>query len=229
MRALALAQPAEAAVAFQSGLRDAEAAVRVLASAGWRKAAAVPEDAVDQIVQCGLAAPSSKNAQPWRLHVVTSRELLGELAGAVQHAKFGDIYVPIDPATGQPRPDWPSTVAESARVLGSVSMGIFIENSGKFSDGRRTVATARDEVREDALVGYGFELIGLGAAIENMWLAASALGLAGVFMGDVVIAEAAIRARLGLAGDLCGVLALGYAAHPDHPKRMEEDRVVRHR
>jgi HEAT repeat protein len=51
MRALAVAQPPEAAEAFTSGLRDAEPQVRMLASAGWRKAAAVPEEAVPALVE----------------------------------------------------------------------------------------------------------------------------------------------------------------------------------
>jgi HEAT repeat protein len=51
MRALAVAQLPEAAEAFTSGLRDAEPQVRVLASAGWRKATAVPEEAVPALVE----------------------------------------------------------------------------------------------------------------------------------------------------------------------------------
>jgi len=51
MRALAVAQPPEAAEAFTSGLRDAEPQVRMLASAGWRKATAVPEDAVPALIE----------------------------------------------------------------------------------------------------------------------------------------------------------------------------------
>lgn len=51
MRALAVAQPPEAAEAFTSGLRDAEPRVRMLASAGWRKAAAVPEEAVPILIE----------------------------------------------------------------------------------------------------------------------------------------------------------------------------------
>ncbi len=51
MRALAMAQPPEATEAFTSGLRDAEAAVRVLASAGWRRAGEVPDEAVPALVE----------------------------------------------------------------------------------------------------------------------------------------------------------------------------------
>src|SRR5215813_9953761 len=62
-----------------------------------------------EIVRCGLAAPSSKNAQPWRMHVVADRATLGSLADAVEHAEGGDDYVPHDPATGRPRSAYVST------------------------------------------------------------------------------------------------------------------------
>ncbi|MBE2318355.1 nitroreductase family protein [Solirubrobacter sp. CPCC 204708] len=187
----------------------------------------VPKDTIDTIIACALAAPSSKNAQPWRIHVVTSRATLGEIADAVDSARGAETYVPIDPATGLPR-DYESSVSESAQVLRGVSLGLFVENRGRFSDGRRVVASAADGVRENALIGYSLEMVGLGATIQNMWLAASALGLAGVFMGDVLIAEEMIRERLGLAGDLVGVLALGYTEAESFPKRLGEDRVVLH-
>ena len=62
-----------------------------------------------------------------------------------------------------------------------------------------------------SLVGYTFEILGIGAAVENMWLAANSLGIQAAYMGDVVIAEAEISQRLGLELDLVGVLALGYS------------------
>lgn len=188
----------------------------------------VPDDAIDRILGCGLAAPSSKNAQPWRIHVVTDRTTMVDLADAVQHAKSADVYVPVDPSTGKARTDWESTVAASAEVLRQVPLGLFIENRGKFSDGRATVAHAHADVREDALVGYSFEVIGLGASIFSMWMAGRELGLEGVFMGDILVAEEAIRARLAMNGDLVGVLALGYSTGEAPPKELAPDRVVRH-
>lgn len=189
---------------------------------------AVPSGAVERILACGLAAPSSKNAQPWRIHVVTDTALLTAAGDAVQGAKHAATYVPVDPATGRARTDWSSTVAESAAVLRQVGLGLFIENSGRFSGGRRNIAQAGDDVREDALVGYSFEMIGIGAAIQNMWLAAQTMGLAGVFMGDVLVAEPWIRDRLGMAGDLVGVLAIGYSEGGAPPRRLAADRVVLH-
>jgi len=193
----------------------------------------IPTVVLGEIVCCGLAAPSSKNAQPWRLHVVSDAVLRDELACAVETSKDAERYVPDDPLTGQPRRDWPSTVVESAEVLRQASTAIFIENRGPFSRGRHILIEAIQAGRLGSLVGYGLEVVGIGAAIENMWIAAEALGLRGCFMGDVVNAEDAISRRLGLATDLMGVLALGYVDEASHlPQRSidphDSDRVVWH-
>jgi len=181
------------------------------------------------ITRAGLSAPSSKNAQPWCLHVVADRATLQDIARGVRDAANSDTYVPVDPETGEPRPDWESTVRESAEVLRQVPLGIFVENRGEFSRGRRTLARATGETLSAALVGYTFEVVGLGAAIQNMWLASQARGLAGVFMGDILIAEQAIRQRLAMTGDLVGVLALGYtSAGPAIERVYEQGRVVWH-
>lgn len=164
---------------------------------------------LDTIVACGMAAPASKAAPPCRFHVVTDRPLLQVISAAAIASPGVEEYVPSDPVTARPREDWPSTVVESAEVLRSVPAAIFVENLGPFSGGRSTLCTVPREHLTDALVGYGFELLGVGAAIQNLWLAAEALGLGAVYMGDVVIAEREIRARLGMEGDLMGVLALG--------------------
>lgn len=166
------------------------------------------QETLSLIVRCGLAAPSSKNARPWRLHVVSDRATLSEFAGVMQSSPESTTYVPRDPATGKPRTHWKSTGLESAEVLRRVATGIFIENRGVFGGGRSTLAAAKPGT---SLIAYTFEVIGIGAAIENMWLAAHSLGVSGTFMGDVLIAEKEIRQRLGIDGDLVGVLALGYS------------------
>ena len=183
----------------------------------------IPEPVLREVVRCGLAAPSSKNAQPWRMHVVTDRATLSGLADAVDHAVGVDEYVPHDPATGRPWPAYVSTVRESAQVLREVAAAIFIENRGLFSNGRAGLVTATRQALAGSLVGFGLEMIGIGAAIENMWLAAEALGVRVAFMGDVVIAEDEIRAALGIAGDLAGVLALGFSDAPLPPRRQRLD------
>jgi nitroreductase len=177
-----------------------------------------------EVLRCGLSAPSSKNARPWRLHVVTDRGLLAELAHVVTQAEGVEEYVPHDPRTGRPHASYVSTVLESAEVLRAVPAAIFVENRGPFSGGGRRILAAVDrQALAAALVGFGLELIGVGAAVENMWLAAEALGLRAAFMGDVAIGDEAIRRRLDIAGDLVGVLVLGHAQPAEGPARSEPD------
>ena len=183
----------------------------------------IPGSTLREIVRCGLAAPSSKNAQPWRMHVVSDRAALGSLADAVEHAQGAEEYVPHDPVTGRPRPAYVSTVRESAQVLREVPAAIFIENRGLFSSGRSTLAAVSRPALVASLVGFGLEMIGIGTAIENMWLAAEALGVRVAFMGDVAIAEDDIRRRLGFAGDVAGVLALGFSDVPVPARRQRLD------
>jgi HEAT repeat protein len=51
MRAIAMIQPPEAGTAFASGLQDADGEIRKMASAGWMKAAAVPEEVIPALVE----------------------------------------------------------------------------------------------------------------------------------------------------------------------------------
>ena len=41
--------------------------------------APIPIEVLEDIIRCGLAAPSSKNARPWRFHVVMDPLLCEEL------------------------------------------------------------------------------------------------------------------------------------------------------
>ena len=170
----------------------------------------VADDVITEIVRCGLAAPSSKNARPWRLHVVTDRALLKDIADAARQADGASCYVPIEPATGRRRADWRSTVDESAAVLESVPLGIFIENMGPFSNGMATIAAVPQERLRDCLVTYTLEILGIGTALMNMWIATNAYGLQAAFIGDICVAENYIAKRLELQSDLMGVLAIGY-------------------
>lgn len=169
----------------------------------------LPGEVVDLIMTCGLAAPSSKNSMPWRLHAVVNRQLLARIANLVIHDKNGGTYVPTDPVTGLPDTRYSSTVVASGETLMSASAGIFVENLGPYSRGIETLVNVNDSARRSALFSYGLEMIGIGAAFENMWLAAGALGYSATLMVDVVVAEKEIAPLLGIHGDLVAALAIG--------------------
>lgn len=169
----------------------------------------VPRSVLEAIVACGLAGPSSKAANPVRLAVVTDKARLAALSRSVATDAKGPAYTPHDPTTGLPHLEWQSTVPESAAVLARVPAAIFVSNAAPFSRGRRALLDADPKARELALTGFELELAGLGAALENMWLAALAHGLSAAFLGDVGVVEEEVRRMFGLEGDLLGVLVLG--------------------
>jgi hypothetical protein len=100
--------------------------------------------------------------------------------------------------------------------LGTVN--IFVENLGAFSKGR-ALPPSRRACGKSAYT----EVLGIGTAIMNMWIAANSLGLQGVYMGDVCVAEAEIARRLGFQRDLVGVLVLGYSSAPAAAGRVHYD------
>jgi HEAT repeat protein len=51
MRALAVIQPPERTQAFIAGLKDASDEIRIMASAGWMKAATIPNEAVPSLIE----------------------------------------------------------------------------------------------------------------------------------------------------------------------------------
>lgn len=172
----------------------------------------IPSDVLAEIIRCGESAPASKNARPCRFHLVTDSAHLQNIARVIIEADGADTYVPIDPQTGAPRKDWSSTVAESAATLGAARAVIFIENVGPFSGGRANLAAAPRELLEENLFTYSLEVIGVGAAVMNMWIAALSLGLKATFMGDICVADKKIKRALAMERDLAGALLLGYEA-----------------
>jgi nitroreductase len=183
-------------------------------------ASQIPEADLRAIVAAGVAAPSSKNARPWRLHVVRSRETLDAIATAAEAADDVEDYVPPDPLTGEPSPVFQSTVRESAAVLRDAPSAIGLENRGVYIKDVNWLASREPEVLARTLTAYGLEAMGLGTALENMWLAANSLGVQAAFLGDLAIASPAARDILGLQGDLVGLLALGYSTATP-PARLE--------
>ena len=186
----------------------------------------VSREVISEILECGLAAPSSKNSQSWRFHVVADTDILDAIAGQVLSAGGKDDFVPVDPLTGSARRIYDSSVRESAHILEQVPVAIVIENLGRFSHNRQVLASTNPMYLQNALLGYSLEMIGIGAAIENMWLATNLLGLGAVFMRDVLIAEASIKKILHISGDIVGALGLGYYDHyPIPPKTIKDSRV----
>ncbi|MBK6489609.1 MAG: nitroreductase family protein [Gemmatimonadetes bacterium] len=74
-----------------------------------------------------------------------------------------------------------------------------------------------------ALYGYAGELIALGAAVENMLLAARALGLGAVYMADSYPLRERIRREMQTTRELVGMLAVGWPTYGPPPRELRRE------
>lgn len=188
---------------------------------------AIVRSDIEALIVCGLHAPSSKNAQPWRFHVVVDKQLNQNVIDLLLANKNVSNSVAIDPKTGKYLEAYNPTVLESIEVLRQAPLTIYVENVAPFSAGRDKFLSSKFQA--DSVYGYEFEMIGLGAAIENILLAAHAKHLGAVFMGDIVLEDKKIAALLSMQGDLVGVIAIGKPAQKKlWDKPLEPGRLIWH-
>ncbi len=160
----------------------------------------IPKESVVRIIQAGIDAPSGKNRQPWKFVAVrgeSKRELVNIL-------KSG--------AEGEEDREWAKWAGNSIRIMDEAPVSILVFN--QFGDkpwkGRNVEQRFQDLV----------DVQSIGAAIENMALMATELGLGSLWVCDVFIAYEGICEWCGQDTELVAALTLGYPA---------ENRNVRYR
>ena len=72
------------------------------------------------------------------------------------------------------------------------------------------------------------DMMGIGAAIENMLLAAHSMGLGAVWLGEILKSKAEVSSLLGIDSDheLMAVVAIGHPAEKPSSKRDRLDSLV---
>ncbi|HOV50413.1 MAG TPA: nitroreductase family protein [Candidatus Cryosericum sp.] len=170
----------------------------------------VPEEALRSILTAATLAPSAKNRQPWRFVVVTGEEKRAQM---IRLMRAG-----IDDAKAQGLQT--GTAIMTARVMERAPVTIFVFNplAADLDSPRATEQRALDL----------FDTESVGAAVENMILAAQELGLGTLWMGDIWSAYRHLSAWLGEPGLLAAAVAVGYPAEqPAARPRKSLDEVVR--
>lgn len=152
----------------------------------------IPREVVEQILQAGANAPSAKNRQPWRFVVVTARERAGMLDAmregvawmAANSLEIGSSQYTID-------------------VMAQAPATVFVINP-------------EGKAPSEGLAPYGdrflemVDIQSVGAAIQNMCLAATSLGLGSLWICDVFSAYDQLMQWLGMQGQLVAAVSIGY-------------------
>ena len=177
--------------------------IRERRSVGKVRATRPPREVIERIIEAGTWAPNHRLTEPWRFVVLAgeARRTLGEVMGRSQIARAGWV-----------------DAEESAEVAARAA--------AKPLRAPVVIAVAVEPVVGPKVVEVE-EIAAGAAAVQNMLLAAHALGLAAIWRTGDPAYDPAVKECLGLAptAHLLGFVYLGYAdgAPPTRARRPAGD------
>jgi len=173
----------------------------------------IPDACLRAVLQAANAAPSAHNQQSWRFAILRG-EKKKELAGLVS-GRAADF----------PRPA-SVLLRMAARSIVGAPVVIAVVNTGDLIEH----GTELFEIGKDQAYDFfrTMEIQSSAAAVENLLLAATSLGLGAVWLGILFLLKDEVRAFLGEpAGEFMAVIPIGYPAKPaTGPKKQPLDQVV---
>jgi nitroreductase len=199
-------------------MSDADALLALLAarrSVRRFRPEAPPRAAIERLLEAAVAAPSASNKQPWRFLVVTDAALVARMAAAVREAveriaahvepasvpafrAYGEYFTRFERA--------PVVIVALHRPLALLSN--LSEPTMPDGDRARIAAMERDS-----------GLMGTAMALENLLLAAHALGLGASGMTGPLVAVDRLRALLEVpdSWEVAALVPVGFAAEEPAP------------
>jgi len=178
----------------------------------------IPKEMIEKILDAATQAPSPKNLQPWKFIVVTKSNketMLQVMRSGIENSKermkdFPDIN------------HFLASAINSTRVMKEAPITVFVFNT--VDD--HTWVERRMEFRLSECANTQ----SIGAAIENMLLAAESLGIGSLWICDIFFAYQEICHWLDEKCQLVAAIALGYAdENPNERPRKMIDNVVQWR
>ena len=169
----------------------------------------VPEEALRAILNAAIQAPSGKNKQPWRF-IVVKGDQRAEMVRIMREGIAGNKARGRDIGSSE----W------SARVIEQAPVTVFVFNPEGIVPWKEH---SFEEVIWDVV-----DIQSVGAAIQNMLLAAQDLGLGSLWICDVFFAYKELCQWLGEEGEMIAAVSFGFPAEaPAARPRKAFDEVVK--
>lgn len=169
----------------------------------------VTDEQIRALLHAATLAPSGKNAQPWRFAVVRGEkraEMIATMRAGMEAAKAHGADLGSSP--------WTVQIMEKAPVT------IFV-----FNDDLEN-ADLSYSMRD--IISNSVNVQSIGAAIQNLLLAAHDMGLGTLWICDVFYAYLELCEWLGETHQLVAAVAVGYPdEEPDARPRKSVDEVTR--
>ncbi len=158
----------------------------------------VPEEDIRTILKAANAAPSAHNQQSWRFMLVRGK-------------KKEEMVRLISSAAGSfPRPA-SVLLRMAARTIASAPVVIAVANTGELIRHGGELFKIHKEASLDFF--RTMEIQSSAAAVENLLLAATSLGMASVWLGILFLIKDDVLALLGeSSGEFMAVVPVGYAS-----------------
>ncbi len=165
----------------------------------------VPDEVVRALIAAGTKAPSSKNRQPWRFVVVkgaAKQQMLDAFADGLRREE----RQPLLPGSKQHLAGARYTHA----IMKQAPVTVFVMN---------TLGCDLYQSRSPEEKLYDLANVqSVGAAIQNILLAAAEAGLGSLWICDIFFAYEELRGWLQTDGELVAAIALGYPLESPNPR-----------
>jgi len=169
----------------------------------------IERQTVDKLLEAAVMAPSAKNSQPWRFTVI-DRARRGEFLEVIRKGV----------ANREAEGEEIGTIQWSIRCIEQAPVTILVHNTDGIHPWK---ARKEHESWWDIATVQS-----VGAAIQNMLLAATELGLGSLWIADVWEAYPEINAWLETDDQLVAAVSFGYSdAEPSVPARRPMEETVR--
>lgn len=174
----------------------------------------IPDEILHYILRAGVWAPSPKNRQPWKMIVVkgnAKKEMLACMEKGIARSEAGEGIISGNAA-------YISNAKYTMKCMAAAPVTVFIVNP--LGKNIRDDWTAADKIHEMS------DVQAIGAAAENMALAATAQGVGSLWNGNVFFAYDEFKEWLG-AGEMVLAMSFGYPArYPLALGRKTEEEVI---
>lgn len=171
----------------------------------------VPRQIIEDIIQAGILAPSSKNRQPWKF-IVAKDAAKDEVLAVMQKGLEREKVNPFLPGSVQ----YLGGAEHTLEIMRQAPVLIFIVNT--LGIDIHASLNAEERIYEIC------NAQSIGAAIENMTLAATEYGLGSLWICDTYFAYEELCSWLNTDGEMFAALAVGYADEDPsaRPRKVKE-------
>lgn len=159
----------------------------------------VSDSKIREILQAGILAPSSKNRQPWRF-IVAKGAAKAEAVVTMRKGIERERREPLLPDSGKHL----KAAEYTADIMEQASAVVFLVNP--LGEDIHRSLTPEERIYEIC------NAQSIGAAMENMTLTATELGLGSLWVCDTYFAYQELKQWLHTEGELFAALVIGYCA-----------------